>query len=289
MSKKRFQGLAGARKMGLLLSSKNFDTALALQTNWPVAIALSSSGIPTRIGPRTHFHSYFAYNYGMSQHRSRVEMHEAEYNLQLLRVLGLEPFKTAYKTSFGNSTESQIIEIHSWLQERSFPERHLVGIHPGMGGSALNWPLEMYVELVKELGKNEKVEIALTGSRHETALLQEIAQRSGEKVLMYLGQGGLGGFSSLVTHFKCFVAPSTGPLHVAVAVKTPVVALFPPVKVQSALRWGPFQTDASHSQVMTPEVNCGEVFRCAGAKCPYFFCMRNIYPLDVLQQIERFL
>ncbi len=71
------------------------------------------------------------------------------------------------------------------------------------------------------------------------------------------------------------IAPSTGPLHIANAVGTPVLAFFSPIRVQSVLRWGPIdQTD----NTLVPDVNCAEDFRCAGTKCRYYYCMRGIFP-----------
>jgi hypothetical protein len=49
-------------------------------------VALSpvlAAGVPVRIGPFSKWWSWLCYNLGRSQNRSAVEMHEADYNIQL--------------------------------------------------------------------------------------------------------------------------------------------------------------------------------------------------------------
>ena len=47
-----------------------------------------------------------------------------------------------------------------------------------------------------------------------------------------------------------FISNSTGPIHIAAAVGTYVVGLYSPVKVESAVRWGPL-TD--NKKIFQPE------------------------------------
>jgi heptosyltransferase-3 len=80
------------------------------------------------------------------------------------------------------------------------------------------------------------------------------------------------------------VAPSTGPLHLAVAAGKPVVTFYPPIKVQSALRWGPYVADESRASVLVPEVYCGEDFTCRGSLCNYYPCMKSLTVAQALEQ-----
>ena len=81
---------------------------------------------------------------------------------------------------------------------------------------------------------------------------------------------------------KLVVAPSTGPLHLAVAMGRDVVTFYPPIRVQSAKRWGPYDgpvMDSSRVQraaIFTPEVYCGQEFRCLGERCASYPCMKTI-------------
>ena len=80
------------------------------------------------------------------------------------------------------------------------------------------------------------------------------------------------------------VAPSTGPLHLAVAVGASVVTFYPPIRVQSAVRWGPYIPDESRASILVPEVYCGEDFRCRGSLCHYYPCMKSLTVAQALEQ-----
>jgi hypothetical protein len=73
-----------------------------------------------------------------------------------------------------------------------------------------------------------------------------------------------------------------------------VVTVFPPIKVQSAVRWGPYGVPIGtnlgidpqdKASVLVPDVNCGEDFRCALAACIYYPCMPRVSVDDVEAQL----
>jgi ADP-heptose:LPS heptosyltransferase len=83
-------------------------------------------------------------------------------------------------------------------------------------------------------------------------------------------------------------------MHLAVALGKKVVSVFPPIKVQSAARWGPYGMSMGtnlgispddNASVLVPDVNCGEDFRCALASCIYYPCMPRISVDDVETQL----
>src|SRR5690606_28578971 len=133
-----------------------FRIAVALQTQWRLGLALYFAGIRYRVGPLSKLHSFFVYNRGIRQHRSQVEMHEADYNLQLLRRLGVRVTARTLPTRI-HISEDRIRDARKWLSEIGVVETEkLVAIHPGMGGSALNWPEEHFIELICQLARGGK-------------------------------------------------------------------------------------------------------------------------------------
>ena len=62
------------------------------------------------------------------------------------------------------------------------------------------------------------------------------------------------------------------------------VGIYSPIKVQSTLRWGPFDLKEDYSRLVTPDVGCGQTHVCAGEACPYFECMGKIEVEEVLQK-----
>ncbi len=285
---RKHRGLRGLLLLGAQLRKRQFRIGVVLQSNWRVAAALLLGRVRYRIGPLSKPHSFLYYNRGVRQRRSHVEMHETDYNLQLLRRLGIRVASRKIPTRVHVPAEVAG-RARSWLLSRGWdPALPLVAVHPGMGGSALNWPEPHYVELIRACLRESRA-VLLTAGPQEAGLVGRIRDSLGplgEKLICYLNNGHesvalLGG---LYRQASLVVAPSTGPLHLAVAVGTPVVTFYPPIRVQSAVRWGPYLPDESRASILVPEVYCGEDFTCRGSLCHYYPCMKGLTVAQALEQ-----
>lgn len=293
---RRHWGFRGFLRLVGDLRARRFRVAVVLQSHRRIAAAIFLANIRYRVGPLSKLHSYFFYNRGARQRRSHVEMHETDYNLQLLRRLGIRvgtrriPLQVSYSQSVGE-------KARAWLIERGFvPGETLVAVHPGMGGSALNWPESHYVEFIHALLRDGR-RVLVTGGPSEVSLLNRIREALGsqrDKAIFYGSAdpqvAPLGSVEFLAGLFSCcnlVVAPSTGPLHLAVALGKPVVTFYPPIRVQSAIRWGPYLADESQASILVPEVYCGQEFKCLGNLCNYFPCMKGLTVIEALEEADR--
>jgi heptosyltransferase-3 len=285
---RKHKGLRGLRLLAAQIRKRDVRISVVLQSNFKVAAAVFLARVRYRIGPFSKLHSYFFYNRGVRQHRSQVEMHESDYNLQLLRRLGIRVGSRVVSSQVDVPVEDRAA-ARAWLVERGWKlEEPLIVVHPGMGGSALNWPETHYVDFVRAL-LQENRQVLLTAGPAEAALAERIGDALGplkEKLMVYVNRQSdpitvLGG---LYSQASVVVAPSTGPLHLAVALGRPVVTFYPPIRVQSALRWGPYLKDESRASVLVPENYCGEDFKCRGSLCHYFPCMKSLTVIQALEQ-----
>lgn len=264
-----------------------FEAVLVLQTQFKISLALFLAQIPWRGGPYSKWYSYLFFHHGLRQRRSLVHKHEAEYNLDLLKLLDPEiTIPKEISTTLQNPQDRAPLHLRDWIVQY---KKQYVLVHPGMGGSALNWPIAHYQGLVHELCQ-KNIPILLTGSQQEKDLLDDLIAPLGgvsSRVQVFLGnfsEESVQDFSWLLSHARVVVAPSTGPLHIAVAHHTPTVSLFSPIKVQSSKRWGPWPSQPHH-QVLTPNVDCPETFHCAGKACPFYFCLEKIDVKMVLNAV----
>jgi ADP-heptose:LPS heptosyltransferase len=135
----------------------------------------------------------------------------------------------------------------------------------------------------------------VTAGPTEAQLLDRIRQglgkESASQVIFYGGEGvgELSELAGVLSHASLAVAPSTGPLHIAVALGVPVLTFYPPIRVQSALRWGPYVRDDRRAAILVPEVYCGQDFQCRGTLCHYFPCMKTLTVPQALEEAERLL
>ncbi|NDD92691.1 hypothetical protein EBZ37_11450 [bacterium] len=217
-------------------------------------------------------------------------MHEADYNLQLLQPLRIAVGSKTVGTQVAISSEAQQ-EVDQWLSSQgiSGDSRVWVAVHPGMGGSALNWPESHYLDLAEAL-LIAGYGVVVTGGPGEQVILDRFMERFGKEysgsIFTYGGQfaADVQRLAAVYRRMKLVIAPSTGPLHVAVAVGSPVLSFYPPVRVQSARRWGPYRD--TQAVVLTPEVYCGQEFRCAGQRCASFPCMKSISVDRTLMEVS---
>lgn len=268
---------------------QNFDALLVL-VNDPFMIQLLPflKKIPARIGPLSKPKVFLQYNYPVLQKRSKSIQNEAEYNLELLQIFGIPPSQVRPKIY---STEQEIQQVKEKLAIQGLSIEQLqqsVVIHQGMNGSALNWPEEHYQRLMEQL-LEAKYSIILSGFapselKQNEDVQKQFQERFPSQIFCLDGSLNLREYSLLLTQTRFFVGPSTGPTHVANAAGVPLFTFYPPIQVQSKTRWQPF---LSEGEVFTPQVNCGQKFRCLGEKCPHYYCMGKIDPQTVFHSIQK--
>lgn len=298
---KNFDGLFGFFRLVKKIRKEKFQAAIVMQTKMPVALALLLAGIRYRIGPLSKWWSWLLYSHGRRQNRSAVEMHEADYNIQLLREFDITVADTWEKTYLNVDEDMRRQALRFFVEKGLSKKYKTVAIHPGMAGSALNWPESHYVALARHLVK--KYNILITAGPSEAALADRIFQAIARNqnydpdqpmFTKFVGEKSLGEMIAILDQCDAVVAPSTGPMHLAVALGKKVVSIFSPIKVQSAVRWGPYGINMGtnlgvdpkdQASVLVPDVNCGENFKCALSACIYYPCMPRVAVEDVETQI----
>jgi ADP-heptose:LPS heptosyltransferase len=204
--------------------------------------------IPTRIGPFSKLASLWL-NQRMAQHRSWVQKHEAEYNLDLVKACGADGLPSPPKIFLSEQEKQkglqQLIKIVG-------SDKKPIIIHPGSAGSVQSWPLESFLELSHKLaGINETV--IFTGGKGEEMLLER-AKITYHTNIHVIGAGSLNlrEFASVIVHAKLMISNSTGPLHIASALEVPTLSFYPAYPlVTSAKRWGPYG-NPQRNKVLSP-------------------------------------
>jgi ADP-heptose:LPS heptosyltransferase len=251
---------SGVRDISMIIKNKGFDAAIALFPEYRLGKALKSAGIPLRAGIAYRWYSPL-FNYRHREHRKHNIKHEVEYNLSLTYAV----FRDA-----GSWEEylqpDDIFPLNLRIPEgvKDTVERHLksldtgmkiVAIHPGGGGSAHRWPVERYCEVASYLAHSSDVQLIVTGNQGEADLCREVIDAGGQAVNM-CGKLSLVELAEAFRHCDLLVTNSTGPLHLARAVGTNVLGLFPHDHAMSPVRWGPYGLPRNvlmppHGQLMT--------------------------------------
>lgn len=264
------------RKILAELRRHRFDAIIVTYPTFRLALLAYLAGIPVRVGTGYRWYSLL-FNRRIYEHRKTAEKHEAEYNLSLLTAVGCQPgtnVKPVLETGGDALREAETV-----LEEHGLRANPFVILHPGSGGSARDWRPAHFGTLAARLHETG-IRVLVTGGPGEEALLAQVRADSNGTATILRRPLSLKVLAALIKSAAVFVSNSTGPLHIAAAVGTPVVAFYPPIRQCSSARWGPL-TDRK----IIFEPSAADCPRCKGGACQSDVCMESIRVEDVQKAV----
>ncbi len=243
------------------IKNKNFDASISLFTESRTAIATFLSHIPLRIAPATKIAQIFS-NRRLPQRRSQSSKPEHEYNTDLViffitlqgdtPVTLKQPPYLQFDTTITNNLRTQYIAENSISTESM-----LIIVHPGTGGSAINFSVKQYAELIICIANQIDAHFIITagpGENNTAQTLSSLIQDIDHSV--YISNEGIVAFSQFIAISNLFISGSTGTLHIAGALDIPTAAFYPARKSATALRWQTLN-QASRRIAFSPETYTG--------------------------------
>jgi len=120
-------------------------------------------------------------------------------------------------------------------------------IHPGSRSAFRLWPADRFAAVADRLQDELGAQVFLVAGPAEQALVAQIRTHTQTHVVALDRAFSVGQFAALLAQFDVFLCHDSGPMHVAAAVGTPVVALF---SGQNATIWRPLGD--RHTVLQTP-------------------------------------
>ncbi|MCG9131772.1 glycosyltransferase family 9 protein [Candidatus Poribacteria bacterium] len=115
---------------------------------------------------------------------------------------------------------------HRFLTEAGIPsEQLLIGIHPGGNWKYKLWGAENYASVANTLCEEQNAAILLFAGPNERELQVQITKKMDIPPILVQTQN-LRHLAALISICDVYIGNDTGPMHIAAAVDTPVVALF---------------------------------------------------------------
>jgi ADP-heptose:LPS heptosyltransferase len=273
-------GLRGVRRLAQQIRRLGCDAAVLVHPTPRLALAVYLAGVSVRVG--TAYRAYsFLFNRRVREHRRRPPWkHEAIYNLNLFRSLGVTQAGVSGMAWRADSADAAHVE--RLLQLADVHTTKVVVIHPGNAGSALNWSPAQYGELGKRLQACD-VQVVITGGAQEVGLTAQVASIIGPGAVDLGGRLALPQLAALLSRCVLYIGSATGPTHLAAAVGVPVVALYSPLRSSVPARWAPV---GARVEVLQPAVDlvCP---KCLGPRCPYYHCMQRHLSVDDVERAAR--
>jgi heptosyltransferase-3 len=156
---------------------------------------------------------------------------------------------------------------------RSQPGRSRLLIHPGSRSAFRVWPAERFAALADRATRDLGTHAILVGGPGEAKLLEEIRTHAREPLTTITEKLSTPQFAALASRCAALLCHDSGPMHVAAAVGTRVIALF---GSQDAAIWRPHGEGHVVLRPPLPCVNCVAPDVCVPGDSYRNYCVRNL-------------
>lgn len=272
------RGLRAMVALGGRLRRSCYDVAIVPHRSLRSALICRLARIPRRIG--------FSTSAGSALFTDRVPddrtAHEIMRNLALLGPLGVATggmeLPALYPDGADRAAVDGFLALHPALLSR-----RLVAVAPGSVWNTKRWPAGRFARLVRLL-LDRSIAVVLVGGVADRPLCDEIQTAAkGEGLASAAGAFSLLQSAELLRRCAVCVTNDSAPMHLAGAVRTPVVALFGATVPEFG--FGP--TGAADIVVQTDGLSCRPCSIHGGRVCPIgtFDCMERITAEEVFRHV----
>jgi len=167
-------------------------------------------------------------------------------------------------------------KIETLMRMHDLQEKNFIAVSPVAYWETKLWENENFAHLADMIRKKLGMKVVFTGA--EKNVLEKITNLMESDAVNLGGQTTLPELACLYARAKMLITTDSGPMHLAAAVQTPVVALFGPTDPR---RTGPY--GRGHTVIRT-DIPCSPCFL---KKCSTKTCMKDIDPLQVFAAVAK--
>jgi len=196
--------------------------------------------------------------------------HQITAAISSLKEVGIQDQEVVFDI---NITSEDAVIVDSWWKENKFVDHKVVAIHPVSKHKVNQWPIENFKLLGQMLlESNPNTMLIVVGGREEEDIA-DLLVKSWTGAVSFAGKATLMQSAEILRRSSLFVGSDSGPMHLATAVKTPVVAIFSSTKFP--VFWKPW---GESSKVIRHSVPCEFCFTKDDFDCPTgtYECIKNI-------------
>ncbi|RLC20077.1 MAG: lipopolysaccharide heptosyltransferase II [Deltaproteobacteria bacterium] len=190
--------------------------------------------------------------------------HAVDRYLRMAAYLGCRPVPWKGEIALFDADRERVERL---LNGNAMSGRPLVAVNPMARWETKLWPPERFTALAARLTDELGCGVVFTGSRRDRAVLDGVCAGAGDRAVNLAGRTDLKQLACLYTRCAVVVTTDTGPMHIAAAMGTPVVALFGPT---APWRTGPY--GKGHT-IIREKMPCSPCFK---KRCDHGTCMDRI-------------
>ncbi len=258
------------------LQQGHYDLGVLLTNSFSSAYWFWRGGVSVRVGYQA-FGRNLLLSKAIGQPARLEKMHQVIAYKRILREMGIAVSSTVPQIYLD---DQEILDGRDLLESLGVTEHNtVVGINPAAAfGPAKQWPTSRFREVVSALIDDPLVRVVVFGDRSGASVAREVCQGMSDQVINLAGKTSLREFAALVKCCNVFISNDSGPMHLAAALKVPLVALFGSTSPErtSPYEWG---------KVICKNVDCSPCYK---RECPIDFrCMLRIEVDEVIKAAKR--
>ena len=225
------------------LHKYKFNHAFMLLPDERLNWLLFFSVIKNRIGVGHKLYQFLSLTKYINRRKYIPLRHEADYCLDMIRKIGIEPQSINPEIYFSNDEKKIVSEIKKTLGNDN---KTIIGINSTSGNSAPNLLPEEYKKIINKLLEIDSIKVVVTDYNPPAELLNING-------VEYINKGkplreSILNFATI----DILISSSTGPMHIAAALNIKTISLFCPLTACSPKLWGPL---GNTSEVILPQEN----------------------------------
>ncbi|HSQ87049.1 MAG TPA: lipopolysaccharide heptosyltransferase I [Desulfobacterales bacterium] len=205
-----------------------------------------------------------------------MEIHALTRGMVLLNAIGIPTNEIEYKLPVSNDDCEKVDELMKRHDINGV--KFLIAINPVAKWESKLWPKERFARLADMIIDEYDARIIFTGGYEDLHIIQDIMSAMKGRALNLSGHTTLKMLAALYKKTVLVISTDTGPMHLAVAVETPVVAIFGPT---APWRTGPY---GSSHRVVRADPECSPCFK---RQCETMDCMHQISVDQVFDAVSK--
>ncbi len=271
-----------ARKLARRMRSRHYDLAVSVYANWAAVLAVLS-GAKRRVGYGPEGYPGFMTDPvpggipGRWRHYAPLDdKHEVDYCLELAKAAGATLTPEDRIPHLYVDKQSQL-EVEQMLHDAGMqPDAHVIVCHVSSNnGQSKRWPIPYWATLIDRLVREEHAQVVLSGASSDLPIIEGVKRRMRERAINLAGKTSLTQLAALLQRADLVISGDSGPMHMAVAVDTPLIAIYGPT---NPLRYAPVSPGAT---ILRSHIWCSPCYNAKDpADCRFYTtqCMKNILP-----------
>lgn len=204
--------------------SKKVDMAVILNESFRSALLAFLLGARIRVGKDFEGRGFLlTHKSHFPIEEQHLHVHVSEQYMRVLKPIGL--YRPDYEMGYSFSKDDEHF-IDKILEENNAKDSYLIGFCPKSGRDFKDWNEKEAQKFIRLISEKPNHKIIIVGVQGASDFVQRLRESGFNDFVDLANKTTMAQLGAAISRCKKFVSMDSAPMHLACAVKTPVLALF---------------------------------------------------------------